>query len=43
MSKEFNILITEINKYSSDPISKYDQVIKGEPPSSKSSINLFLI
>ena len=35
MSKEFNILITEINKYSSDPISRYNQVIKGEPPSSK--------
>ncbi len=35
MSKELNILITEINKYSSDPISRYNQVIKGEPPSSK--------
>lgn len=35
MSEEFHILITEINKYSTDPIAKYNQVIKGEPPSSK--------
>lgn len=35
MSEEFHALITEINKYSTDPIAKYNQVIKGEPPSSE--------
>ena len=35
MAKEYNALITEINKYSGDPISRYQQVVKGEPPSSK--------
>lgn len=35
MAKEYNVLITEINKYSGDPISRYQQVVKGEPPSSK--------
>lgn len=41
IAKEINILITEINKYSSDPISKYQQVTKGEPPSSK-RFNIFI-
>jgi hypothetical protein len=35
MAKDFHALITEVNKYSTDPISKYEQVIKGEPPSSE--------
>lgn len=35
MSEEFHTLITEINKYSTEPIAKYNQVIKGEPPSSE--------
>lgn len=35
IANEYHSLITEINKYSTDPISKYDQVIKGEPPSSE--------
>lgn len=35
IANEFHSLITEINKYSTDPIAKYEQVIKGEPPSSE--------
>lgn len=32
---EYHKLLTDINNYSTEPISKYEQVIKGEPPSSK--------
>lgn len=39
ISKEFNSLLTEVNKYSTDPIAKYNQFAKGEPPSSKKMNN----
>ena len=41
MAVELEELITQANKYSLNPISKYEQVIKGEPPSS-SKMNRFI-
>lgn len=38
---EYHKLLTDINKYSTEPITKYEQVIKGEPPSS-SKFNRFM-
>jgi len=35
MAEEYNQLLTDVNKFSTMPISTYEQVIKGEPPSSK--------
>jgi len=34
MAKEYSQIITEVNKYPISQISKFDPVIKGEPPSS---------
>jgi len=41
IAKEYNTLVTEINKYAGTQISKYQPVVKGEPPSSK-KINKFI-
>lgn len=38
---EYHQILTDVNNYSSEPISNYEQVIKGEPPSS-SKFNRFL-
>jgi superfamily I DNA/RNA helicase len=35
IATEYNLLITEVNKYANDPIAKYEPIIKGEPPSSQ--------
>lgn len=35
MAKEFESIVSDTNKFSLEPISKYNQVTKGEPPSSK--------
>jgi len=39
IATEYNTLITEINKYAGTQISKYEPVVKGEPPSSKKMNN----
>jgi hypothetical protein len=40
-ASEYHKLLTDINNYSTEPITKYEQVIKGEPPSS-SKFNRFI-
>jgi len=39
IATEYNTLITEINKYAGTQISKYEPVVKGEPPSSRKMNN----
>lgn len=39
IATEYNTLITEINKYAGAQISKYEPVVKGEPPSSRKMNN----
>lgn len=41
IAQEYNTLVLEINKYAGAQISKYEPVIKGEPPSSK-KMNKFI-
>lgn len=41
VAEQYNALITDINKYANTQISKYEPVIKGEPPSS-TKINRFI-
>lgn len=35
IAKEYNALVTEVNKYATKQTSRYEPVIKGEPPSSQ--------
>lgn len=40
-ASEYHKILTDVNNYSAEPMSDYEQVIKGEPPSS-SKFNRFL-